>query len=233
VRFLEKIYTIPVNEAFEQSDNCPFCLLYKKLEDNELDLILGASMMEPDIRIQTNNLGFCDVHYEKMYNLKNRLGLALMLESHLDVVLDKVKSGGISLMKDKLSKVSENAAQISDSCYVCSRIQKNFTKMLETACLLWEADPEFRKKLAAQDHFCLEHYGLFIKYAKLYISKKKQPDFLSAISEVQTPYMEKVKENISAFCKSFDYRYADQPLEGAKDAVEKAIRFLEGDFSRL
>ena len=91
MRFLEKIYTIPVNEAFEQSDNCPFCLLYKKLEDNELDLILGASMMEPDIRIQTNNLGFCDVHYEKMYNLKNRLGLALMLESHLDVVLDKVK----------------------------------------------------------------------------------------------------------------------------------------------
>ena len=47
---MEQIYTIPVNEAFEAvtgGDNCtcPFCLMYNRLEDNELDLILGASMM--------------------------------------------------------------------------------------------------------------------------------------------------------------------------------------------
>ena len=42
----ERIYTIPVNEAFESDDGCPFCRLYKKLENDELDLILGASMME-------------------------------------------------------------------------------------------------------------------------------------------------------------------------------------------
>ena len=230
---MEKIYTIPVNEAFEQNDSCPFCLLYKKLEDNELDLILGASMMEPDIRIQTNKLGFCDVHYRKMYNLKNRLGLALMLESHLAEVEKNVKSGGISLLTDKLTRVSEVAQEVSDSCYVCSRIQKNFDKMLETACLLWEADSEFRKKLENQTHFCLEHYGLFIKYAKLHISKKRRPDFLQAIAAVQEPYMEKVKENISFFCKKFDYRYADEPWGDAKDAVEKAIRFLEGDNAEL
>ncbi|MBQ9940730.1 MAG: hypothetical protein IJO74_04255 [Clostridia bacterium] len=230
---MEKIYTIPVNEAFEQNDNCPFCLLRKKLEDNELDLILGASMMEPDIRIQTNKMGFCDVHYKKMYNLKNRLGLALMLESHLDSVLNATKTDGISLLKDKLSKTGENACEISTSCYVCTRIKTNFDKMMETACLLWENDPESRKKLLNQNHFCLKHYGMFLKFAKLYISKKKQSDFLSAVSSVQTPYAEKVKENISAFCKSFDYRFADIPLEEAKYAVEKAICFLEGDFTEM
>ncbi len=230
---METIYTIPVNEAFEQNEACPFCLLYKKLEDNELDLILGASMMEPDIRIQTNKMGFCDVHYKKMYNLKNRLGLALMLESHLDEASDKINSGGISLLKDKLTKVSDAAGEISSSCYVCSRIEKNFNKMLETACYLWESDAQFRKKLESQSHFCLNHYGLFLKYAKLHISKKKQPDFLNAVSQVETPYLEKIKENISFFCKKFDYRYADEPWGDAKDAVEKAIRFLEGDYSEL
>ena len=50
---MEQIYTIPVNEAFEASAadpslGCPLCALYRKLEENELDLILGASMMEPD-----------------------------------------------------------------------------------------------------------------------------------------------------------------------------------------
>ena len=79
----EKIYTIPVNDAFDKKEGCPFCELYKMLENNELDIILGASMMEPDIRIKTNEQGFCKKHFEKMFNMKNRLGLALMLESHL------------------------------------------------------------------------------------------------------------------------------------------------------
>jgi len=35
----EKIYTIPVNEAFEQTDGCPFCRLFRKLEDDELELV--------------------------------------------------------------------------------------------------------------------------------------------------------------------------------------------------
>ena len=52
---MEQIYTIPVNEAFEKVQEegfctCPFCLMYNRLDDNELDLILGASMMEPDVR---------------------------------------------------------------------------------------------------------------------------------------------------------------------------------------
>ena len=37
---MEKIYTIPVNEAFEESGTCPFCRMKHKLEENEVDLIL-------------------------------------------------------------------------------------------------------------------------------------------------------------------------------------------------
>ena len=53
---MEKIYTIPVNEAFSESAEspecgCPLCTIFNNLEDNELDLILGAAMMEPDTRI--------------------------------------------------------------------------------------------------------------------------------------------------------------------------------------
>mgnify|MGYP002540858234 CR=1 FL=1 len=46
---MEQIYTIEVNEAFEASERdaacgCPTCTLYNKLEENELEIILGASM---------------------------------------------------------------------------------------------------------------------------------------------------------------------------------------------
>ena len=68
---MEQIYTIPINEAFEgceKSDapSCPLCGIYKEFEKNEIDLILGASMMEPDVRIKTNAKGFCREHYGKM-----------------------------------------------------------------------------------------------------------------------------------------------------------------------
>ena len=70
---MDKNFTIPVNEAFEASAadharGCPFCALYRMLEENELDLILGASMMEPDIRIRTNREGFCRLHYDMTTN---------------------------------------------------------------------------------------------------------------------------------------------------------------------
>ena len=86
---MERIFTIPVNEAFDDSREhrevgCPLCSLYRKLEEDELSLILGASMMEPDIRVRTNREGFCPTHFTAMLKRKNRLGLALMLESHLN-----------------------------------------------------------------------------------------------------------------------------------------------------
>lgn len=98
---MEQIYTIPVNEAFEavaSGDNCtcPFCLMYNRLEDNELDLILGASMMEPDVRLKTNELGFCPEHLSLMFDRSKRLPLALMLESHLDSIAAELKPSGIA-----------------------------------------------------------------------------------------------------------------------------------------
>ena len=65
----EKIYTIPVTEAFSKKSGCPFCALKNKLEDDERELIMGASMMEPDIRIKTNALGFCKRHFDKMLTM--------------------------------------------------------------------------------------------------------------------------------------------------------------------
>ena len=72
----EKIYTIPINEQFDicsadKSEGCPICRLYNDLENNELELILGAAMMEPDTRIKTNEKGFCIEHYQMMLQRKN------------------------------------------------------------------------------------------------------------------------------------------------------------------
>ena len=229
---MEQIYTIPVNEAFEasaadKSCGCPFCALYNKLEENELDLILGASMMEPDVRIKTNEQGFCRTHYDMMFVRKNRLGMALTLESHLAELRGEIKDGGL------FSKPGDNAisriGKLECSCYVCSRIDFNFSHMLETAVFLWDRDESFREKVAAQPYFCLPHYKALLSLGKAKLGKKNFPEFQKTLSGIVNGYAEKLEGDISWFCKKFDYRYTEEPWYDSKDAVERSIKFLRGD----
>ena len=88
----ETIYTIPISEAFHEKDGCPFCRLYSECETQSLDFALGGAMMEPHERTLSNELGFCEKHYNGLRSLSNRLSLGLMTTTHLDELLDTVLS---------------------------------------------------------------------------------------------------------------------------------------------
>mgnify|MGYP006322961003 CR=1 FL=1 len=83
--------TIPVWEAMEAESPCPFCMLYSKLEANEVDRSLGGSVMEPDARIRVNETGICAHHHQLLFGMQNRLGHALLCDSHSKEILMKRK----------------------------------------------------------------------------------------------------------------------------------------------
>ena len=232
---MEQIYTIPVNEAFEASASdsengkhiCPFCRLFKKLERDETELILGASMMEPDTRIKTNESGFCPEHLGILFTMGKRLPLMLMLESHLDYISEQMKQGLFPAKSG--ASAARKLKAVSDGCYICDRIERNFSMMVDTAALLWQSDPAFREKCAKQHHFCLEHYARFLAAAQVRLSKKEFAEFYRTVGAAEAEYVASLREDVSRFCKKFDYRYADEPWEGAKDAPERCVAFLSGD----
>lgn len=225
-------FTIPVNEAFEASAadpscGCPLCALYRKLEEDELDLILGASMMEPDIRIRTNERGFCRTHYDLMFHRKNRLGMALTLESHLAELRREIRDGGIG--GGQGNKPIRRIGELESSCYVCERIGTNFEKMIDTAVWLWETDEAFPAKLRAQPYFCLPHYRRLLECGQKRLGKRRQPAFAEACAKVTETYFDELQKDVSWFCKKFDYRFQDEPWYNSKDAVERAFKFLRSD----
>ncbi len=224
----ERIYTIPVNQAFEQNDECPFCLLYKQLEKNEIDLITGASMMEPDVRIKTNELGFCRRHFDMMFESKTRLPLALTIQTHLDELRKDIKPGGF-LSGDPAAKPVKRIEKLEHDCYVCGRIEGHYDKMFETACGLFEEENEFRNKFASQKYFCLPHYKKLLLFSKKVNSKRWYPELCKAAEGIVTEYINSLYDDISLFCKKFDYNYHDVPWGNSKDSVERAIRFIAGD----
>lgn len=228
---MEQIYTIPVNEAFracreEPLGACPICTLYRKLEDDELDRILGAAMMEPSVRIRTNEEGFCARHFGKMLTRQNRLPFALMLESHLAEVEGMLADGLIGTPGDKPVK---RLTALEHSCYICNRIEASLSRMLETVALLFESEPEFRTLFGEQKRYCLPHFRRLTEVGRARLSKKTYALFYRTISDTVKTYLEKLRGDVSWFCKKFDYRYDGEPWYDAKDAIERTVGFLAAE----
>ncbi len=231
---MEQIYSIPVNEAFDKCKEqpecgCPLCVLYKKLQEDELDLILGASMMEPDVRLQTNKKGFCLTHYNMMLKRRRMLGCGLIMESHLADVA-KMLDGPTVLFGDKRRAAIGALGELECSCYVCERTDKNLSAMIATVAYLFETDPEFRRKFEAQPWFCLPHYRALLDYASKKMNRHIYGDFYNIAYSIEKRYLEELSGDVSWFCKKFDYRYDKEPWYNSKDSVKRAVKFLGGSF---
>lgn len=227
---MEQIYTIPVNEAFEAgvSDaacGCPFCRLHEKLVGDEVQRILGASMMEPDTRQETNAMGFCGRHMAQMITAGKRLPLALIMESHLAQIDTLMKKPGLLPASSGADAIKKLGALAGD-CYVCKKAEFHFDKMFETAALLWESDPAFRQKCLAQPYFCLPHFVRLLQAAKARMKGKDFGAFYQALYRMESAFLEKLTGDVSWFVKKFDYRYSDEPWNGAQDAIERTAGFL-------
>ena len=135
----DNIYTIPVSEVFEPKCGCPICRMRDMLEKRCIEYIMGAAMMEPDIRIETNKAGFCTDHFQMMLGQKNRLSLALMLESHLDEMEKQVFSG-VPLLGKSAGRQGKDAGRAAESCFVCRQVDWAMERMLASVCRLWEQE---------------------------------------------------------------------------------------------
>lgn len=168
----DKLYTIPVKETFEKDCECPICKMYAEIEKAAIEFTMGPSYMEDDIRFQTDEKGFCDIHSRKLYEFNNRLGLAIIMNTHLqrtnrDIkkLADSAKSGGLFRKKDN-SALIEYIERLNSSCFVCERVNATFDRYIATIYHLWKNDRDFVSKYKNSKGFCTRHYGILIKEAK-------------------------------------------------------------------
>ena len=236
----EKIYTIPVNEAFDKGTECPFCELKKKLESEILNYVLGPSYMEEDVREETDKLGFCKDHYRRMFFAGNKLGNALILETHLKKInaqlptlfkeeLNFLNNKKSLFKKDTTASPFEKFIQTHEnSCYACNRINVRMNSYIDTFFHLWKTEEEFRDKVKSGKGFCLEHISTIISEGKKRLSAKDYKALLETALPIVETNMKRVEEELSWFVKKFDYRFKDEPWGNSKDAVERAIEKVSG-----
>ncbi len=242
----EQIYTIPVNDAFAQEEICPLCVLEKVRTEALLEFYLGPSLMEADQRLQTNDKGFCREHLAAMYNSqKNRLGLGLMLHTHLkdltpyaeetmQKALPEEKKGGLFSRnkKDWKAELNEAASALrakTESCVICEHLAETMERYLDVIFWQYCEDEMFRKKFQTGQGFCLGHTADLLEGAAKYLKQNQAKAFVTDLKNLEIRQLESLSGDVEWFTLKFDYRNQDAPWKNSKDAVPRAIRRLVGE----
>lgn len=241
----EKIYTIPINDAVDAQDECPFCYIERKVEQDQLDFVLGhgASYMESDIRDITDKYGFCREHFKKMFLYQNALGNAWILKTHYKKTIDEMtkelknyKPGKTSLM----SKFSKGGADVNPvtawtrsrekSCYICKIFNESYDRYMDTFIEMYKTEPEFVAKIKNSKGFCLTHFGDVIDMADRKMNEQEKNEFYDMIAALQIENMKRLEEDVSWMIEKYDYRNKDADWKNSKDAVQRGMQKLKGGY---
>ncbi len=244
------IDTIPIWDAAKKDGECLLCALERRTELGEADRYLGASVMEPDVRVRVNEKGFCRKHHAMLYTMSNRLGHALMLESHtietrekMEKIRGELEKAGRALagatIGDRLTGKARAASEtvvrearkiqeIGAGCVMCETIQENMLRYLHTFFHLYQNDSEFRRKFQESKGLCVPHMGQLLEVATEELGPRELGEFISVLTKMEQENLDRIQEDISWFIKKFDYRYEKDDWKNSKDAVERTVNKMRG-----
>ncbi len=241
----EQLYTIPLNDAFAAQDECPFCFIEQKLEQDLLDFTLGSgsSYMESDIRDKTDKEGFCRYHFLKMYQYGNTLGNAWILKTHYQQInhtfaseVKKFKPAKLSFM-DRFKHTTEVNNTMTawiykerQSCYICKQYEDTYARYLDTFFYMYKKDAAFRKKLEESKGFCLVHFGDLCQSAVEKLPQKQHDEFFTTIFALMEANLKRIEEDVSWMVEKFDYRNKDADWKNSRDAIQRGMQKLKGGY---
>lgn len=245
----EKIYTIPLTDAFKAGGECPFCFVERQLEQHTIDFVLGsgASYMEDDVRAATDKAGFCRTHYKKLYEYGNRLGTGLILKTHFQCktreLHEQIKmfSPGKASVLNRFKKPKPDpdspktslgiwAKEQSESCYICDFYKDSYQRYLETFFDMYRKNPEFKELFKNSKGFCIPHFGDLAEAADSVLSGKDKKEFFDILLPIMEKNMQRMCDDLDWFCDKFDYRNKDADWRTSKDAIPRGMQKAAGGY---
>ncbi len=242
----EEIYTIPVNDAVNADDECPFCYIERMVEHKLMDFVLGngASYMESDIRDLTDEHGFCKEHFKKMFKYQNALGNAWILSTHYNRIMKEMDKafkdfsftgGKAGLFSRKnsdegLNSITKWTREREKRCYICENFSSSYERYMDTFFNLYESDSEFKRKVDGGKGFCLTHYGDVIEGASKRLKADQYKAFAERSMELMRRNMKRLYDDVDWMIQKYDYRNKDADWKTSKDAAQRAMQKLKGGY---
>ena len=234
---MESIHTIPVIEALREPGLCAFCTMKKRLDDDAIKFIMGPAYMEDNVRMKTDEMGFCKKHLAAMYEEQNRLGLALMLHTHVKNLMKSIDTLASHSLKPSIfgsgadsyvAKLGEHLAQTDEDCYVCKNVESTFARFVDTYFTLWNKGGSEAQLINSQKGYCLHHFTMILHNVKK-LGSKKRGKFLAEIVPTWQTFMKDLEGDLDWFIQKFDYRNKDEDWKNSKDVLIRAQAIMGGE----
>lgn len=227
--------TAPVWAVYREDHECPLCALERESERSYIDNFLGGSVMEPAVRMEVNEKGFCSPHFRLLFDAGNRLGLALMAHTHLKETIKRLEQARPAPRASLFSRAQEpgdGQPSLTDSCIVCDRLETSMSRYEETLLYMWAHEPSFREAFDASKGLCVRHHLRLQSQAAKSLSARDSKAFLERLKCVTLDNLRRVEQELEWFTLKFDYRNQDKPWGNSRDAVERALNKLRSNTVR-
>lgn len=239
----ERLYTIELTDALRSGDECPFCYIERNLEQAALEFVLGSSYMESDMRDQTDRQGFCRKHTKMMYDYGNSLGNAWILKSRLEHLRAGLKTRMEGYVPEKgagfwnRKKTGTEGGGIGgwireeeSHCYICSRIQNTYDRVLDTFVHMMKHEKDFLVLLKQSKGCCIHHFAELADVCEKKLElKEKELLFPVLFAQMETE-LGRIQGDIDWLIEKYDYRNADADWKDSKDAVQRTMQKLVGGY---
>ncbi len=168
-----------------------------------------------------------------LYNRQeNRLGLALVLDTHLAEQLGRLeKASAKTQRKDNAETrkaIADLLRNIETSCAVCDKITYTMTRYLEIIFHLWKKEADFRNLFNSKKGFCIKHFRQLFEISAEFLKASEAGNFNEILIKMQLENLDRIRQETDWFTKKFDYRNNDAPWGNSKDAIPRAIQKLSG-----
>jgi len=238
---MAKLEISKVHDAYAAGGECPLCILLDSAEDTYVRSFQHSRVMEPNVRVQTNETGFCPDHYRKLYVGENKLGLGLMLHTHLQTKLpDLLESlstlataGSGRKAAARRSAAAAGLGSLRERCFICTLLKEGRDRYAFTILYLWRKDPEFPATLLSSRGFCIGHFLDMLAAAERLLRGDRLQGWLDAVVPLMTASLTRLEMELLAFTQLFHDSNSGLGSDEERTALARTLQKLAGGGFRL
>jgi hypothetical protein len=235
-----------IRQALQKAENCFLCYLEDRFEQRYIDNYLSELVMDPGEREKIiESRGFCNYHFYKMFvfstnpSSSDGHGMALILESVAEQILDDVKSqqqakstgsrrprlhrkrGSCSITTSELLKTIAQQAKCPACDHVSTMIQ------IYTVDFLHEVteDEEILKLYDSSRGMCVPHYVIASLVASRY---EGFGPALERIIDKQIQLLKRTHTDLTEYIKKQDYHFSQKDRVGTEKTVGESLVRVAG-----
>ena len=212
---MPKLEISKIHDAYATSGECPICTVMNQAEITYLNSFRGARVMAPHIRVGTNKVGFCPRHYEQLYQGEGKLGLSLMVHTHMGHSLPKLHQRLEALQAARMGRMKRwplaRLFRVGDDmiglpaladylrgmirrCYICDLLAGDLERYTFTVVYLWQNDEEFLPKLRTSAGFCLAHFADLIDHVGHTLNSSQQTRWLQEVAPLMLENLQRLEQ---------------------------------------